>query len=226
LYVRITRQFHWGADINQLRQSALQVPLVGAVEGFVRQIGSSIRDVAGVPVTLDNGRTATTDDSGRYRFIDVPEGVHEVRLAVRELAADFEPADSYCFTVKVAPHSVTRADFSVKRLGSLLGRVRAPSGISLESVIIRLLSTDRYTTPDADGTFTFFNLPEGDYQLAIDQQSLPEGSFVRSAQVQQTSVRLDALLAPVEFELNMHVVEKPVRVLFQQQITVAQPDKK
>ena len=226
LYVRISKQFRWGSDISQLSQAALQVPLVGAVEGFVRQIGNSSGDVAGVPVTLDNGRTATTDGSGRYRFIDVPEGVHEVRLAVRELAADLEPADNSSLVVKVAPHTVARADFSVKRLGSLSGKVTVPSGMSPESVIVRLLPTERYTTPDPDGSFAFFNLPEGDYQLAIDEKNLPEGSFVRSAPVLQASVRLDAPVTPVAFELAMRVAEKPVRVLFQQEISVGRRNKK
>ncbi|MGA1999640.1 MAG: hypothetical protein ABSG52_06585 [Terriglobales bacterium] len=225
LYVRISKQFRWGSDINQLSQSALQVPLVGAVEGFVRQIGRSIRDVAGVPVMLDNGRTATTDSGGRYRFIDVPEGVHEVKLAIRELPADFEPGDNCAAQVKVMPHAVARADFSVKRLASLAGNVKVPGGISPDSVIIRLLPTGRYTTPDPDGGFAFFNLPEGDYQVAIDQQSLPEGSFVQSVPVLQASVRLDSPLAPIEFELATRVIEKPIRVLFQQEISVSRHKK-
>jgi hypothetical protein len=225
LYVRITKPFHWGSDISQLGPAALQIPLVGAVEGFVKQIGSSIRDTAGVPVILDNGRTATTDGSGRYRFIDVPEGVHEVRLAIRELAADLEPGDTSSVQVKVVPHAVARADFSVKRLASLAGKVNVPAGLAPDSVIIRLLPTERYTTPDADGSFAFFNLPEGDYQVAVDPQSLPEASFVQSAPVLQASVRLDSPTAPVEFEIATRITEKPVRVLFQQDISVGRKRK-
>jgi hypothetical protein len=225
LYVRVSKQIRWGSDISRLSQSALQVPLVGAVEGFVRQTGSSIREVAGVPVMLDNGRTATTDSGGRYRFIDVPEGVHEVKLAIRELPADFEPGDNCVAQVKVMPHAVARADFSVKRLALLAGNVKVSGGISPDSVVIRLLPTGRYTTPDPDGSFVFFNLPEGDYQVAIDQQSLPEGLFVQSVPVLQASVRLDSPLAPVEFELATRVIEKPIRVLFQQEISVGQHKK-
>lgn len=225
LYVRISKQFRWGSDIGQLGQAALQVPLVGAVEGFVRQTGSSIRDVAGVPVMLDNGRTAATDSGGRYRFVDVPEGTHEVKLAIRELPADFEPSDNCTVQVKVVPHAVARADFSVRRLASLAGKVKVPRDISPDSVIIRLLPSERYTTPDPDGTFGFFNLPEGDYQVAIDQQSLPEGSFVQSVPVLQTSVRLDSPLAPIEFELAIRVQEQPIRILFQQEISVGQHKK-
>ena len=69
-------------------------------------------------------------------------------------------------------------------------------------------------------------MPEGDYQLAIDEKNLPEGSFVRSAPVLQASVRLDAPVTPVAFELAMRVAEKPVRVLFQQEISVGRRNKK
>ena len=61
--------------------------------------------------------------------------------------------------------------------------------------------------------------------MAIDQQSLPEGSFVQSVPVLQALVRLDSPLAPIEFELAIRVLEKPVRVLFQQEIGVGRHKK-
>ena len=35
-------------------------------------------------------------------------------------------------------------------------------------MIVKLLASDRYTTPSSDGRFAFYNLPEGEYDLAID----------------------------------------------------------
>jgi hypothetical protein len=55
---------------------------------------------------------------------------------------------------------------------------------------------------------------------SIDQQSLSEGLFVQSVPVLQASVRLDSSLAPFEFELAKRVIEMPIRVLFQQEISV------
>jgi hypothetical protein len=90
--------------------------------------------------------------------------------------------------------------------------------VSAENIVLRLVGTERYTTPDADGSFAFYNLPEGSYELAIDDGSLPENCRLTSAPLQQISLRLGAATPPVQFTVAEYLPEKPVRTLFEGQI--------
>jgi len=81
-----------------------------------------------------------------------------------------------------------------------------------------LLPSDRYTTPDSDGTFNFYNLREGDYELAVDDSTLPEGTYLSSGQRIALQVRIAKDLPSIEFLLTNKTVEKPIQRTFQQRI--------
>ena len=230
VYFRIGKQFHWGTELpvgsGGIEQYAMQhAPLVGNVQGMVmEQSLSGPRPAANVAVILDHGRTAATDSTGRYNLADVPEGSHEVGLDMEQLPADYEPGPAPNTRVSVGPRSIVRADFIVIRLTFLDGRIEAVPGVSLDNIVIRLAGTDRYTTPDADGNFAFYNLREGEYLVAIDEQTLPEEVLLDSAPNVQVVASSANPPGPVTFVLKMKPEEeKPIHRMFQDQIRMPAP---
>jgi len=221
-YFRLGKHLHWGAAQvggGWEHYAAINNPLVGVVEGVVmEQILSGNRGVEGIPVSLDGARVALTQTGGRYRFSDVPEGVHRIDLDMQTLPADFETGKAIEERVSVTPRSTVRADLNVVRLTSMTGKIVAPFGIPADSVVIWLAPSKRYTTPDSDGNFTFYNLREGDYELAIDEQTLPEGCMLISPAKTSVSVRLDSTASAASFEIGIRKIEKPVRIMIDQKI--------
>ncbi|MBI3667356.1 MAG: SPOR domain-containing protein [Acidobacteria bacterium] len=168
-------------------------------------------------MSLDQSRTATTDQAGRFRFLEVPEGPHKVTLAYRELPADYDPGTTIEATVLVKPKRISRADLDVVRLTLIEGKITAPAGVSAENILIKLLPTARYTTTDSEGNFSFQNLREGDYELALDQQTLPENAVLMGPPRVPLSARPGAEMVSVRFQLGARKQEKPVRKIFEEQ---------
>jgi hypothetical protein len=222
MYFRLAKRLHWGADQSSSgweQYAARHNPLVGVVEGVVaEQMLAGNRGVEGIPVSLDGVRVTMTHQDGRYRFPDVPEGGHRIVLDMQALPADFETGTVIEEHVRVEPRSTARADLNVVRLTSLTGKIAAPPGVTIDDVVVRLSPSRRYTTPDADANFTFYNLREGDYELVLDEQTLPEGCLLLSTAHMPIAVRLDSAASPALFEIGIRKVEKPVRVMIEQTI--------
>ncbi len=222
VYFRISRQLRWGAasgSETMEQYTARQAPLVGAVEGVVMQeLRAGMQTVQGIPVSLDGSRTSFSDATGHYRFIDVPEGVHQVALSRDELPADAEPVGVPFAEIHVTPRGRIRTDFTIAPLTSLTGVVTAPADITLDSLIIRLEPGARYTTPDHDGSFAFYNLREGNYDVVIDRASLPVETLVNGSLRQSVNVQVSPNAPHVEFQIVRDRHEKPVRRILEQQI--------
>jgi hypothetical protein len=154
-------------------------------------------------------------------FASVPEGIHEVGLDMEQLPADYEPGAANQGRVNVEPRAVARTDLNVIRLTALFGKIVAPPGAPVENIVIRLSGTNRYTTPYQDGSFFFYNLREGDYEVTIDPQTVPEGYLLASPASTRASPRSFALPPRIVFELTMKPqAVKPVREILQQQIHI------
>jgi hypothetical protein len=227
-YFRVEKQFRWGnkefsssGGIDQY--AAARVPLVGSVQGQVMEKWlAGMRPAANVSVSLDLYRSVVTDTSGHYSFSDVPEGSHVVGLDMDQLPTDYEPGPDATAHVTVEPRALVRSDFTVVRLSHLTGRITAPAGIQVDSVVIRLAGTNRYTTPDEDGNFGFYNLREGEYTVAIDLQTIPEEiTLPTPASWQVLASGENESSAVIEFRLEPKPQrEKPVRQILRQQIHV------
>ena len=213
-YFRLSRQIRWGGglpseNIDQLVATA--APLTGAVEGSVRvRVLAGDLLAAGIPVTLDKNRVALTSADGHYRFDDVPAGEHVAALS-EELPADFDPGAHSQVRLAVQPRRAARADFEVLPLASLTGNVTGPEGAALEGIVIRLHPGDRYTTTASDGHFSFYNLHEGDFEVVLDQSSLPENERLDSESAMPAVVRLGVPVPPIGFAVTVQVNTKPIR---------------
>jgi hypothetical protein len=215
VYFRLAKSFQWGQAMSMGdpdRYIADQIPLVGAVEGIVHEIRmDGNRPAAGIPVTLDEARTTTTDEQGRYRFIDVPEGAHRVALSSRQLPADFNPSGPQEIVISVQPRKTARADLEAVRLLGFEGKVSAPAGAAPLNVMVRLLPGGAYTITDADGNFGFYNLREGDYEVVLDESTLPEFAVPDSPAGVPLTLRHGIAVPGVQFGFTILPPAKPVR---------------
>jgi hypothetical protein len=214
-YFRLSKQLQFGAGLpaenpNQLIASA--APLVGSVEGVVKlQSLANAAAVPGIPISLDGSQTEVTGPDGHYYFKNVPEGPHEVALALAQLPADFDPDGAVKSQVLVQPRRPSRADFEVVPLMTIQGRVVGPEKVPLEDIVIRLAPGSRYTTTNKQGVFTFYNVREGDFQLDLDPKTLPEGGSVTSPVPIPVAVRVGGTPPPLEFTFVIITTQKPIR---------------
>jgi len=218
VFFRLSKQIRWGGGLPTENAAGViggaAVSLTGNVEGVVRlkTLAASSLNAASIPVSLDNGRTAVSGPDGHYFFTNVPEGVHEVGLALEELPADFDPGELLKSQIVVQPNRVARADFEVLPLTSISGRVTGPDKAPLEDIIIRLLPGSRYTSTDKNGSFTFYNVSEGDFDLEIEPKTLPEGAELESPASVRTAARIGTPPALVEFIFTIiKEAPKPIR---------------
>jgi hypothetical protein len=218
LYIRVTKSFRWGGRLpggSSLEEyTRQQIPITGSVEGFVSEVGASgSHRVEGIPVALDHDHVVTTDNEGHYVIRAVPEGPHRVGLALQELPADFNPGAISESGVMVAPQRVGRVNLQVVRLSQILGHVDAPpkgDENDVETTVIRLEPGGRYTTPDADGNFGFYNLPEGQYQVKLDAATLPAHSVMTTDTEFPVTVKAGQAAPEMRFGYVIRIPEKPV----------------
>jgi hypothetical protein len=112
----------------------------------------------------------------------------------------------------------------VLRLANLAGKIVAPKDVQLEDVVVRLAGTKLYTTPYNDGTFSFYNLPEGQYEVEIDVGTLPEGYMLASPASVPVAASSTNPAPSIGFEFKLKPqVQKPVREMLNQQIHVNTP---
>lgn len=215
LYFRLSKQLRWGAGLPSESPDRLNTPvaaLTGTVEGVVLvKTSESSRSAAGISVSLDGSRTAISDADGRYVFDSVPEGAHDVGLRLSELPADFDPGDAQKARVTVQARHTARADFEVLPLMTVAGVVHAPVGVTRDGIVIRMAPTGRYTTTGADGSFTFYNVREGDVTLALDVRSLPENVALTSPGSVSIPVRDGIPAPPIGFSFTVQNIAKPIR---------------
>jgi len=214
IYFRIIRKFNWGKAgvVGDLNQYAIrQAPLKGSVEGFVMErLAEGNHPAEGVSVSID-GRVIVTDAEGRFRFPDVPEGTHKVALALHELPPEFDPGTITESTIAVHPDKLSRADLDVIRLAFIQGKVIAPKDVPVENVVIRMLPGERYTTPDNEGNFYFYNLREGEYEVVVDKNTLPQFAVMNRIERVSVSVKVGRQPEPVSFQFEIRAPQKPVR---------------
>ena len=215
VFFRLTKQLRWGASTaaeTMEQYTARQMPLVGTVDGRVTEnVLAGNHGAAGIPVRIDGYRTVFTDSTGYFQFAEVPEGVHRVSPAIDELPADLELDGINAVDVTVTPRLHSRADFAVAPLVSVAGKVTAPKDVAVENIIIRVKPSARYTTPDPDGSFSFFNLREGMYEISIDRDTLPPDVVITSAPTSVVTLETGKQPPSSDFVLAVEHRELPVQ---------------
>ena len=215
---RVNREMHWGkamAGLGTDQFTARQVPITGTVEGLVYVHSAAGREPArGIAIQLENGQRAFTGADGKFSLFEVPQGQHTVGLDMEQLPADLNPGSETSGTVTVVPRKAARMDFELYALGGFGGRVRTRTESELETLsgmLVHLLPGKQYTITAADGSFAFYNVPDGEYEVRVAENTLPEEA--RAVGLLSTAVSVRSGSAGVtEFLIERKPVQaKPVR---------------
>ena len=118
--------------------------------------------------------TVATDEHGRWSLERVPVGTRKARLNLERLPAYLDPAGTAVATVAVRPGLKATADFPLRRLGAIAGRVvSGDQGMRLDRLVLRLEPGGRWTAASRDGSWAFRGLPSGDYAVEVDRTTAP-----------------------------------------------------
>ena len=172
--------------------------------------------VGGVPVRLGNF-VSITDSSGVYAFEHVPAGKYVMSLDENGLPAAYAPRGGQR-AIELTRGEAVQIDWNlIKASGSVKGLVyidrnangRPDSGEGLAGAVVTI--DGRATASAVDGTFTFYNLPPGQYEVQLDSTRLPErvsplsGTNVRVSfphgETMNVVFRLMEKAKPIEFQV-------------------------
>lgn len=169
------------------------IPRAGtvSVEAFVDADGDGIRGpgeagVAGVVVRLDGRSAAQTADGGRATIAGVPEGDHTVSLEDSTIPAGLA-AVSTERRITVGTGGEVSVAFALRPAAGVQGVVYLDDNHNglldagepgIDGIGVVLLPLGRVRTTGPGGAFVFDGLLPGDYQVAIDPQTLPAGLAV------------------------------------------------
>lgn len=182
-----TGEFYLPAELGQ--------PLNGAIEG--RVVDSEGEGLSNVTLTRSDGttQTTTTDGQGNYAFSNVVPGTHTVTIT--------PPQDRTCTpgsrTVVVTSGGTAQADFTcVQTPGSITGTVLTDGGSPILGASVSLSGNGitRSTTSAGDGTFSFMDLPPGQYTLtttATGRTCGEQTATVASGQATTVSITCQAV---------------------------------
>jgi hypothetical protein len=173
------------------------------------------RPVAGVPVRLGN-YVSITDPSGVYAFEHVPPGKYVMSLDENGLPAAYAPRGGQR-AIDLTRGEAIQIDWNlIKASGTVKGLVyidrnangKPDPGEGLAGAVVTI--DGRATVSGMDGTFTFYNLPPGQYQIRLDSSRLPE----RVSPLSGTEVRVSF---PHGETMNVvfRLMEKPKPIEFQ-----------
>jgi hypothetical protein len=140
------------------------------------EYASSAPGVAGIEIVLDTLRLGRTASDGSFRFSGVPEGKHQIEAMLR----DNMP---YYFTT---PESLeTSEDAQVvfgiaPSLSSLGGEVLDDVNHGVSGIVFTIQGENRRLTAisNGDGKFLMPRLPDGEYSVSIESESLPAGYVI------------------------------------------------
>ncbi len=143
-----------------------------------------------VEVFLDDGRRSRTDKSGRYKFSNVPYGIHTVE-------ATFHSSRPFFFTTasRVQCDINSEVNFGVAfSFSRLFGTVRSDGGNGVPGVgIVVSNGHDSFTAhTDGQGQFRVEGLFSGEYEVKIDTDSVPPGYSLEGLNIVRTTVEATA----------------------------------
>jgi hypothetical protein len=169
--------------------------------------------LAGIHVQLDGKEIVTTDADGRYRFTRVSPDTHEIRIAVSEIKGPIRMTTPSQQSADMVRISNTEVNFGVVNFARVMGLVfndRKFTGTSdlnsrgLQKVrmVLKSDAVERTFSSEGSGEYETTDVPPGDYQLIVDQSTLPANYWVAQESI---PVHVDAV--------STSIIDVPVRAL-------------
>ena len=228
IYVQTSQRFNWGKPV------AVRAPIVtgapppgyGTILGyaFSDRNGNGIREegeppIPGVRVQLEDGTVATSDESGKFSFVNVVMGEHTVAVDSKKVPIEYDFAGEAKQKLEVKRRGTSEADFAFQLLGKIGGRViedtnangkieEGEKGIANALVFATLGGKELSTYTDENGNFLFENLRGGAYRITLDVASLVEGAEITSQETFNPTLLPGGELTG--FNFLVHVKPRPV----------------
>jgi len=137
---------------------------------------------------LVGDREVVTDSNGRRSLERVP--------------ADLDPARTAVVRVAVGPDREATADFPLRLLGAIAGRlVAADPTMHLDQIMLRLGPGVRWAAAHRDGAWAYCGLPTADYAVEVDRTTV-SGLAWRWGNATLVALQAGAELAGIVFEVS------------------------
>ena len=172
---------------------------------FDAQIDTPLKNIR---LLLDNGRVATSDAAGFYKFDNVTAGAHSLEIQFEDIRANLVPAAGLRQKISVSPLSIVETSFRLVKSGMLSGRVwydrngdeKFEDDEALANVRV-VSGSGRDTFSDADGTYLLSDLPPGQQTVFIDQRYLPSEVNMANASLIE-EIKSGQILRNIDFVLK------------------------
>jgi hypothetical protein len=191
----------YGFGEGQLRVGAVE----GYV--FEDRNGNGLMDpgekgLADIPLRLEDGSTVVTNAEGKYRFSNVAEGPHQIEIEDRSIPATLYILSPTQVNVLVEPRVTRQVPFLMISGATLSGRFIEDTNRSgkidaddkgLADILVILNPVNKEgekpaarlmqdlilnTYTNAEGAFVFDNILPGEYELSVDEETLPKGATI------------------------------------------------
>ena len=196
--LRLQKRFGWGRSVQRAVDGARAGrPLeFGSISGVVFNDldldgvrGHTEPSVPQVAVRLDGEVLTAVGPDGSFEFGSVAVGPHTVELELVTVPASYDLGPRPRFQVHVTRGDTVEVPFPLLQLGKIRGAIvvadrtveevqdtAAPkrAGANLAVRLTDNQGTTRTTISDEDGEFEFTSLPTNEYQLLVDDTSLPD----------------------------------------------------
>jgi len=212
LNLRMDKRFSWGLAPKVLGRQLLGGETVGlgTIDGFVFEdknrdglLGPEEKGLPGVALRLEDGSRIVTGSDGRYRFENVAEGPHQVRIEENRIPASYYLLSPARVDVLIQARQTTAVSYLLISGAGLTGRFVDdvnrdgkfdPQDKGLADINVILTPVPKAeagakpapaeaslilnTFTDAEGKFRFVNILPGEYELSVDPATLPQGAAV------------------------------------------------
>jgi hypothetical protein len=140
--------------------------------------------LVGLRVQLDDGQVAETDEQGRYKFVDVTQGEHNVSLSLTQFSGPVRMTTKNQASVDLIRQRIGVVNFGIVDFARVTGSVfndvrfegsKQPDLKGLAGVQLVLDDGKRRRTIVAQdtGDYEADDVPPGDYRITVDASTLP-----------------------------------------------------
>lgn len=190
------------------------------------------RAFPGVTFYLEDGSSATSDEQGRFIFSRVPEGLHSVSPEISRIPAEYYLSGQERRVVVVEKRKVSRLEYVLVEGATVRGTVfqdvnkngfldeediplkdalvilRTAINESRSEKLSQLQPEELTCYSDGKGRFIFENILPGQYELLVDEETVPRGVKL------QTELPLKVDLKPGESIKDIKIVYQPRPVIY------------
>jgi ActR/RegA family two-component response regulator len=185
---------------KQLAEKYVFEGMVGRSAAMLEMF-SLIERLAGVTVNLEDGSKTATGADGRYRFPNVAEGPHQIRIEESAIPAFYYLMSPIRVDVLIEPREIRQVSFPLIAGGNAAGRFiddadrngkADPEEKGIGEILVILTpvlnnapaaakpaeaqAAIQNTYTRTDRTFRFVNIFPGEYDLSLDSETLPKGA--------------------------------------------------